>query len=79
MVTTTVSVTGGTDTYSGVTITYVHLTAGLQRTFTSSTPGPTWTDSGWRALPIGEYTITATDLNEPMLEQMLQQHHGPTG
>jgi len=60
MVTTTVTVTGGSDTYSGATITYVHKTAGLQRTFTSSSPGPTWTDTGWRALPIGEYTITAT-------------------
>jgi hypothetical protein len=60
MVTTTVGVTGGTETYSGVTITYVHNSSGLQRTYTSSTPGPTWTDSGWRALAIGEYTITAT-------------------
>jgi hypothetical protein len=60
MVTTTVSVTGGSESYSGVTITYVHRTAGLQHTYTSTAPGPTWTDSGWRALPIGEYTITAT-------------------
>jgi hypothetical protein len=57
---TTVTVTGGTDTYTGVTITYVHDTKGLQRTFTSSTQATTWTDNGWNAVPHGDYTITAT-------------------
>ena len=60
MVTTIVSASGGTETYTGMTITYVHRTAGLQRTYTSSSAGPTWTDAGWRALPTGDYTITAT-------------------
>lgn len=59
-VTTTVSASGGSETYVGVTITYVHRTLGLQRTYTSSTPGPTWNDRGWRAVPTGDYTITAT-------------------
>jgi hypothetical protein len=56
----TVLVTGGTDTYTGVTIRYVHDTAGLRRTYASSTPGTTWTDSGFLASPAGGYTIEAT-------------------
>lgn len=59
-VTTTVTASGGSEAYTGVTITYVHKTLGLQRTYNSSTAGPTWTDHGWRAVPTGDYTITAT-------------------
>ncbi len=60
---TTVAVTLGTDTYISVSITYVHSTKGLKRTFTSSTPGTSWTDNGWNASPPGNYTITATVTN----------------
>lgn len=63
VVTTTVTVSGGTDAYTGVTITYDHATLGRQRTHTESTAGPTWTDTGWTALPVGVYTITATVTN----------------
>jgi type II secretory pathway pseudopilin PulG len=63
VVPTTVTVTGGTDTYTGVTITYTHAVSGVTRTFTSSTTGTTWTDSGWLANPGGPYTITATVTN----------------
>lgn len=59
-VTTTVTVVGGTDTYTGVTITYTHVSAGVTRVFTSSTAGTTWTDDQWLAMPAGPYTITAT-------------------
>jgi hypothetical protein len=60
VVPTTVFVTGGTDTYTGVTIRYLHDTEGLRRTYASSTQGTTWTDSGFLASPTGGYTIEAT-------------------
>jgi hypothetical protein len=60
---TTVTVTQPSDTYVSVSITYVHSTKGLQRTFTSSTQATTWTDNGWTAVPHGDYTITATVTN----------------
>jgi hypothetical protein len=63
VVPTTVSVSGGTDTYSGVTITYTHSTAGVTRTWTSNTNASTWTDTGWLASPAGMYTITAVVTN----------------
>jgi hypothetical protein len=63
VVPTTVTVVGGTDTYTGVTITYAHQVDGVTRTFTSSTAGTTWTDSGWLANPAGGYTIIATVTN----------------
>ena len=56
--------TGGSDTYISVKITYVHSTKGLKRTFTSTTPGTSWTDNGWNASPPGNYTITATVTND---------------
>lgn len=59
----TVTVSGGTDTYVGVTITYTHQSAGVTRTYTSAIPGTTWSDSGWLASPAGSYTITATVTN----------------
>jgi type II secretory pathway pseudopilin PulG len=59
----TVTVSGGTDTYVGVTITYTHAVSGLTRTFTSATAGTSWTDSGWLANPAGAYTITAVVTN----------------
>lgn len=59
-VTTTVTVVGGTGSYTGVTITYTHVSAGVTRTFTSSTAGTTWSDNAWLAMPAGPYTITAT-------------------
>jgi hypothetical protein len=62
-VTTSVTVSGGTDTYTGITITYTHATAGLTRTYTSATAGPTWSDNAWLAMPAGPYTITATVTN----------------
>ena len=58
-----VGVVNGTDTYTGITITYTHSVAGVTRTYTSATAGPTWTDSGWLAYPAGNYTITATVTN----------------
>jgi len=63
VVPTTVTVSGGTDTYTGVTIVYTHAVAGVTRTFTATTTGTTWTDSGWLAAPAGAYTITATVTN----------------
>lgn len=63
VVPTTVSVTLGTDTYIAVTIAYVHSVEGVQRTFSSSTPATSWTDTGWNAVPQGDYTITATVTN----------------
>jgi Tfp pilus assembly protein PilW len=63
VVPTTVTVASGTDTYTGVTITYTHASSGLTRTFTSATAGTTWTDSAWLASPAGVYTITATVTN----------------
>jgi len=58
---TTVTVSGGTDIYSLVSITYRHATLGVQRTFIPATPqGTSWTDVGWTASPLGTYTITAT-------------------
>lgn len=59
----TVTVTGGSDTYTGVTITYSHSVAGVTRTYTSSTTGTSWSDNGWLANPAGNYTITATVTN----------------
>jgi hypothetical protein len=58
-----VDMTGGTDTYTGITITYTHVTAGVTRTFTAATPGPSWTDDKWVAMPAGPYTITASVTN----------------
>lgn len=55
----TVTVSGGTDTYTGIVITYTHATAGLTRTFTGG-PGTSWTDSAWLASPPGAWTITAS-------------------
>jgi hypothetical protein len=44
----------------GATITYTHSVDGVVvRTFTSPTPGTSWTDTGWTAVPYGDYTITA--------------------
>jgi hypothetical protein len=63
VVPTTVLVTGGSDTYAGVTIRYTHETAGLTRTFTSSTQSTSWTDTGWLATPPGNFTIEATVTN----------------
>jgi Tfp pilus assembly protein PilW len=63
VVPTTVTVSGGTDTYTGVVITYTHASSGLTRTYTSATTATTWTDSGWLASPAGVYTITATVTN----------------
>jgi hypothetical protein len=63
VVPTTVRVAGGTDTFTDAAIMYVHSTIGPQRTFTSSTPGPSWTDSSWTASPVGDYTITASVTN----------------
>lgn len=60
---TTVRVTGGTDTYTNVTITYTHSVSGVTRTFTSSTPGTLWVDTGWLSSPPGNYTITAIVTN----------------
>ncbi len=57
-VTTVVAAPGCTNCMS-TTITYVHRVNGLMRTFTSNVPGTTWTDTGWTALPVGDYTITA--------------------
>jgi prepilin-type N-terminal cleavage/methylation domain-containing protein len=62
-VSTTVRVAGGTDVYTSIEIRYEHSTGVVTGTFTSSTPGTSWTDSGWPALPIGDYTITATVTN----------------
>jgi prepilin-type N-terminal cleavage/methylation domain-containing protein len=59
----TVVVTGGTDTYTGITITYTHSVGGLRRTFNSTTAGVSWIDTGWLASPAGSYTITATVVN----------------
>jgi len=59
----TVTVTGGTDTYTNAVITYVHSVGGLRRTFTSTTAGTSWIDTGWLASPAGSYTITATVTN----------------
>ena len=60
---TTVRVVGGTDSYTNVVVKYVHSTAGLTNTFTSPAPGPVWTDTGWTAVPAGDYTITASVTN----------------
>ena len=65
VVPTTVRVVGGLDDSTSVTITYVcegH-PGPPSHTFTSNTPGTSWTDSGWTALPQGDYTITATVTN----------------
>jgi prepilin-type N-terminal cleavage/methylation domain-containing protein len=61
-VSTTVTAPQCTDCIA-VTITYVHSTKGLQRKYTSSTPATSWTDTGWSAVPHGDYTITATVTN----------------
>ena len=37
----------------------MHSVDGPQRTFTSTAPGPMWTDNGWTAFPAGDYTIAA--------------------
>lgn len=63
VVPTTVAVVGGSDTYTGVTITYTHSVYGVRRTYTDATAGTTWTDTGWLASPAGPYTITATVTN----------------
>lgn len=63
VVPTTVRVAGGTDSYTNAAITYEHDTGALTRTFTSSTPGTNWTDSGWTASPLGSYTIKANVTN----------------
>jgi prepilin-type N-terminal cleavage/methylation domain-containing protein len=63
LVPTTVRVTNGTDTYVSVEITYVLGAKGKSRTFTSATPGTSWTDNGWKASPQGVFTITATVTN----------------
>jgi len=63
VVPTTVTVSGGTDTYTAVAITYTHSTSGVTRTYTSNTNGTTWTDTGWLASPAGLYTIAATVTN----------------
>ena len=63
VVPTTVTVVGGSDTYTDVEITYSHQVAGVTRTFTSATPGTSWTDTGWLASPAGNYTIIATVTN----------------
>jgi Tfp pilus assembly protein PilW len=59
----TVAVTGGTDTYTAITITYSHSVGGLRRTFNSTTAGTSWVDTGWLASPAGSYTITAIVTN----------------
>jgi len=59
----TVAVTGGTDTYTGITVTYTHSVGGLRRTFNSTTAGTSWVDTGWLASPAGTYTITASVTN----------------
>lgn len=59
----TVKINGGTDSYTNAVVKYVHRTAGLTRTFTSTAPGPTWTDGGWTASPVGDFTITASVTN----------------
>lgn len=55
----TVYVNGGTDTYTGVTITYTTAAGDLTRTFAATTTGTFWTDI-WLANPPGAYSITAT-------------------
>jgi len=67
-VATTVRVVGGSDVYSTLVIRYEHGTSVVTNTFTSK--GPTWTDSGWPALPLGDYTITATVTNEAGCSQI---------
>jgi prepilin-type N-terminal cleavage/methylation domain-containing protein len=61
VVPTTVRVAGGTDVYTNLVIQYVQGADVATHTFT--TPGPTWTDNGWMASPLGNYTITATVTN----------------
>jgi hypothetical protein len=61
LVTTTVRVAGGSDVYSTLVIQYDHSPGVVTHTFT--TPGPTWTDSGWTASPLGAYTVRATVTN----------------
>ena len=64
VVPTTVRVAGGTDLYTNVVIRYVHATNGITHTFSSTTPGTSWTVSPpWLALPVGAYTITASVTN----------------
>jgi hypothetical protein len=47
------------------TITYTHSADGVVvRRFTSPTPGTSWTDTGWSAVPYGDYTITAAVTND---------------
>jgi hypothetical protein len=74
----TVQVSGGTDTYPGVTIRYTHDTLGLTRTHVVSTPGVSWTDFGWLAWPLGGYTIEATVTNSAGCTQT-QSVHVTTG
>jgi hypothetical protein len=59
----TVTISGGSDVYTGAVITYTHSVSGLTRTFTATGVGPTWQDTGWLATPAGAYTITATVAN----------------
>ena len=63
VVPTTVRVVGGTDAYTDVVIQYEHSSGDLTRTFNPSAPGTRWTDNGWTALPLGDYTITASVTN----------------
>jgi hypothetical protein len=61
-VATTVTAPSCTDCIAA-TITYTHSVDGVVRTFTSTTPGTSWTDGAWSAVPIGDYTITAAVKN----------------
>jgi hypothetical protein len=63
VVPTTVTVVGGSDTYTGVTITYTHESYGVTRTFSDNTAGTSWSDTAWLANPAGRYTITAQVTN----------------
>jgi hypothetical protein len=74
VVPTTVAVVGGTDTYTAATITYVHSSVGLTRTFASVTPGTTWTDNAWLASPAGNYTVTGTVTNSTGCQQTAVVH-----
>jgi hypothetical protein len=70
----TVAVVGGTDTYTAATITYVHSSVGLTRTFASSTTGTSWADNAWLASPAGNYTVTGTVTNSTGCQQTAVVH-----
>jgi hypothetical protein len=58
---TTVVVTDGAETYDQITITYKRIADGkLDPTFTSTTPGTSWTDPGWTPSATGRFLLTAT-------------------